>query len=575
MIRRKIVRTLVICIAAFAMVFSTLSFTNDKRNFEVIKNLDIFYSLFKELNNYYVDEINPEKLIRTAIDEMLKSLDPYTNYIPEEDMDDFKFMTTGEYGGIGAIISRSDTCYIMVREIYKGMPADKIGLRPGDYFVEINGKSVKDFKVDQVSNQLRGKPGEEVKLTIWRPGQPKFFGTVAKREKIQINPVSYYGMVDATTGYISLSNFTQDCSSEVKKAFLELKQKRGAKKMILDLRGNPGGLLDEAIRTVNMFVPRGSEVLSTKGKIKSYDKVYRATREPVDTEMPLVVLISRGSASASEIVAGALQDLDRAVIIGQRSFGKGLVQSTRELDYKSALKMTTAKYYIPSGRCIQALDYSHRDKDGAVGYVPDSLIHEFKTKVGRTVFDGGGVSPDIKIDLDKYSNITASLVSNDVIFRYAVDYRIRHASIADADNFKITDADYDDFCNFVANQKSFTYKNQSSEALKKLVTAAKADKYYDDNKADFDRLEKSLEPKLEKDLATSKEDIVEFIEDEILTSYYYRGGSSAHALKSDKNVECAIATLNDMDKYRGLLNGSVPSHAGDKRISNEKNTDSK
>lgn len=575
MIKNKIKCTIVTSAIATIITLGILGFSNDKRNFEIIKNLDIFYSLFKELNTYYVDDVEPEKLIRTAIDEMLKSLDPYTNYIPEEDMDDFKFMTTGEYGGVGAVISQSDTCYIMVREIYKNMPADKIGLLPGDMFIEVNGKNAKGFKVSEVSDQLRGKPGEDVKIKIWRPGQSKYIDKVAKREKIQINPVPYYGMLNKEVGYIALSNFTQDCSKEIQNAFIDLKNNKKANKIVLDLRGNPGGLLDEAIKTVNLFVPKGCEVLKTKGKIKTNEKTYRTTREPIDTIMPLIVLISRGSASASEIVAGALQDLDRAVIIGQRSFGKGLVQSTREIDYDNALKLTTAKYYIPSGRCIQALDYSHRDKDGAVGYVPDSLIHEFKTQCGRTVFDGGGVSPDIKIENEKLSNIALSLVANDVIFRYVVDYRIKHATIAAADKFSLSDSEYDDFCQFVSNTKSFTYKNQSSEALKKLITAAKNDKYYDDNKAEFDKIEKLLEPQLQKDLNTSRNDIKKLIEDEMLTSYYYQNGAYAHSIKYDKCIECAINTFNEISKYQGLLNGSVPSHAGDKRISNEKNVDNK
>lgn len=575
MIKNNIKRIAIVSAIIATLSIGLLSFSNDKRNFEIIKNLDIFYSLFKELNNYYVDDIEPDKLVKTAIDEMLKSLDPYTNYIPEEDMDDFKFMTTGEYGGVGALISRSDTNYIMVREIYQGMPADKSGLLPGDYFVEINGIDAKGFKVNEVSEKLRGKPGETVKAKIWRPGNEKHFDVNIVREKIQINPVQYYGMVDKEIGYISLSSFTQDCSAEVRKAFEDLKKNKGAKKIILDLRGNPGGLLDEALKIVNMFVPRGSEELSTKGKIKMYDKTYKATHEPLDTITPLVVLISRGSASASEIVSGALQDLDRAVIIGQRSFGKGLVQSTRELDYNSALKLTTAKYYIPSGRCIQALDYSHRDKDGAVGYVPDSLISEFKTKGGRTVFDGGGVSPDIKVNPDKISNITIALVSSDILFHYAVEYRLKHPTIAPAETFAITDNDYADFCKYISESKTFTYKNRSTEQLKKLIEAAKADKYYDDNKAEFDNIEKILEPKLDKDLASSRADIQDFIETEILTSYYYRGGATVHALKTDKDVECAIQTLNDMKRYNGLLNGSVPSHAGDKRMSNEKDSDNK
>ncbi len=551
-----------------AICIGLTGYTSDKRSFEIVKNLDIFYSVFKELNVHFVDEPEPEKLIRTAIDEMLKTLDPYTVYIPEEDMEDFRFMTTGEYGGVGAIISVSDTCYIMVRELYKDCPADQIGLQPGDYIVEIDGKSVKGFKTSEVSDLLRGTPETDVHIKILRPGNPKAFERVAKRRKIQVNPVSYYGMLDATTGFISLSNFTQNCSVEVENAFKELKE-MGAQKMILDLRSNPGGLLNEAISIVNLFVPQGSTVLKTKGRASFMDKRYNAPRQPIDTVMPLAVLINRSSASASEIVAGALQDLDRAVIIGQRSFGKGLVQSTREVEYGGSLKLTSAKYYIPSGRCIQALDYSHRDKDGAVGHIPDSLISEFRTKIGRIVYDGGGVSPDIYIENERYSNIAMALVSSDVIFHYAVKYRIAHPTIDKAETFRLTDADYADFCSYVENYPKFTYRNKSSDALEKLVSAAKADKYYDGNVEIFDSLRDVLQPVLSKDLELSKASITKLIEDEILTSFYYSRGQIPHALKDDRSSLTAIEVLSDEGKYRGLLDGTVPSHAGDKREVNK------
>lgn len=568
----KIKKTL--CIAGSVVLIgavSTLfySFKGDKRNFEIIKNLDIFYSVFKELNAYYVDETDPKKLVRKAIDEMLASLDPYTNYIPEEEMDDFRFMTTGEYGGVGSIISLSDTCYVMFREIYEGKPADRAGLRNGDYIVEINGKDAKNMKVNDVSDNLRGEAGTEAKVKVWRMGEKKLIEKSIKREKVQINPVSFYGMLDAQTGYIDFNNFTQDCSKEIVKALNELK-KQGAKKLILDLRDNPGGLLDEAIKIVNLFVPKGSEVLSTRGKISMYDKTYKAPSAPIDTEIPIAVLISRRSASAAEIVAGALQDLDRAVIIGQRSFGKGLVQSTREIEYNGGLKLTTAKYYIPSGRCIQAIDYSHRDKDGAVGFVADSLISEFKTKGGRKVFDGGGVSPDIHVTLPEISNIIYALVANDLIFRYAVRYRMQHTSIAAPENFKLSDSDYADFCNFVSSQPKFTYKSESNEELKKLISAAKRDKYYDDNKGLFDQMQTSLAPNLQKDLASARTDVQILLENEILTSYYYQRGAAKHAVQNDPEIKKALETIENEPTYTGLLNGTVASHAGDKRGSIEK-----
>lgn len=565
---RMAVVTATVMIAVGALLTAA---TNDKRNFEIIKNLDIFYSVFREINSYYVDEPEPGKLIRTAIDEMLASLDPYTNYIPEEDMEDFRFMTTGEYGGVGAVISKSDSCYIMVRELYKDFPADKIGLIPGDYLVEVAGKDVKDYKVSDVSDLLRGEPGTEVKIKILRPETNQTLEMTAKRQKIQINPVSYYGMIDNEIGYITLSSFTQDCSKEVEKAFVDLRDNHGARKMVIDLRGNPGGLMDEAIKMVNLFVPRGSTVMSTKGRVSIYGKKYLAPREPVDTIMPLAVLINRGSASASEIVAGALQDLDRAVILGRRSYGKGLVQGTREIEYKGALKLTTAKYYIPSGRCVQALDYSHRDTTGAVGYVPDSLISEFQTKGGRKVYDGGGVSPDIHIDGDTYSNISMALVAHDLVFRYAVKYRGKHAEAPDAVNFRLTDAEYDEFCQFVAEAKGFTYKTRSNEQLKKLVAVAKVDSYYDDNQQLFEQLDNVLQPNLQKDLRTERRQIQELLEEEILVSYHYANGATPYSFSHDEEIIKAVETLRDDAKYNGLLDGTVPSHAGDKRKANQQN----
>lgn len=563
-IRTKI---MVFC-GAVVVAFSVYAFSNPKQDFEIVKQFKIFSDIISEINDYYVDEPDIKKMVDAGINSMLASLDPYTNYIREEDMDDFKFMTTGEYGGVGSIISASDTCYIMTREIYKGMPADKAGFIPGDYIIEINGKDGRNMKVSDVSNELRGVPGTSANVKVWRRATDEILTLTPIREKIQINPVVYYGMVDAQTGYIALTSFTEDCADEVGKAFSDLTINKHAKRMILDLRGNPGGLLDEALKIVNMFVPTGSVLLSTKGRLSSYDKVFRAHRKPIDTEIPLTVLISRSSASASEIVAGALQDLDRAVIIGQRSFGKGLVQSTREISYNNGLKLTTAKYHTPSGRCIQALDYSNRNKDGAVGYVPDSLISEFKTKGGRTVYDGGGVSPDIMIKEDDISNVTYSLIVNDVIFRYAVDYRAKHKRIASPEVFELSDREYEDFCKFVEEQDDFTYKSLTNETFKKLVKVAEKDNYYADNKELFNEMEKRLKPNLKKDLTASRKEIQILVENEILTSYYYENGSYPHALKSDKSVICAKELLADKARYEGMLDGSVESHAGDKRMVN-------
>ncbi|MDP2114627.1 MAG: S41 family peptidase, partial [Bacteroidota bacterium] len=386
--RTKKAGIVIVGILVFAISF--YSFKQDDKNFQIAKNLDIYYTLFRELNLFYVDDVNPNKLVKTSIDKMLESLDPYTNFISEDDVEDFRFMTTGEYAGIGALISKQKG-KIVIAEPYEGFPAQKSGLKAGDILLEVAGKSTENLSTEDVSSLLKGPAGKSVLVKIERYGQKKPMDIEVVREKIQIDPVPYYGMLDKETGYIRLSNFTVDCTERVKIAFIELKEKHGAKSLVLDLRSNPGGLLMEAVRISNLFIPKGQEIVSTKGKVKQWDKVYKATENPLDTVMPIAVLVNRGSASASEIVAGAIQDLDRGMIIGTRTFGKGLVQTTRDLSYNAKLKITTAKYYIPSGRCIQALDYSHRNEDGSVGEIPDSLITKYTTKKGRIVFDGGGV----------------------------------------------------------------------------------------------------------------------------------------------------------------------------------------
>ncbi len=553
--------SLIVLIISFGLV----GFNNDDdRNFSIVKNLDIFYTLFRELNSYYVDDTNPEKLIKTGIDNMLESLDPYTTYIPEDDMEDFKFMTTGEYGGMGSLISKSGD-YIVIAEPYEGFPAQKAGLKAGDKLIEVNEVNVVGKKSSEVSELLKGAPNTPLKLKIERPGVDKHLTIELIRQKISINPVPYYGIVSDDIGIIILNNFTHNCAKEVEKALIDLKENQNAKSIILDLRGNPGGLLDEAVKIVNLFVKKGSEVVSTKGKVKQWDKVYRATSEPVDTVIPLTVLISRGSASASEIVAGSLQDLDRAVLIGQRSFGKGLVQTTRNLSYNSKLKVTTAKYYIPSGRCIQAVDYSHRNEDGSVGLVPDSLITEFKTDGGRSVYDGGGVSPDVKVDIEKYGNISFALVTQNMLFNYATEFAIKHDDIPAATEFEITDEIYDDFKKFVAAKKDFKYESATQEALKKLIDTAKKEDYYEKSKEEFDDLEQMLALDVQKDLGIFRKEISKLLGSEIVKRYHYQKGAIKFSLKEDKELKEAVDLLNDESKYSGLLNGTVLSHAGDKR----------
>lgn len=541
--------------------------TGDRRNFELVKNLDIFYTLFRELNSYYVDEINPEKLIKTGIDAMLESLDPYTSFIPESEMDDFRFMTTGEYAGIGALITKRGR-YVVISEPYEGFPAQEAGLKAGDRILEIDGKDMKDQETSFVSERLKGPAGTQINVLVKRPGIDKELTIFINRRMIQINPVPYYGMVNGETGLIILNNFTQECAREVEKAFHNLKNNQGMKSLILDLRGNPGGLMDEAVKIANLFLPRGSEVVSTRGKVSQWDKTYRAPREPIDTVMPLAVLINRGSASASEIVAGAIQDHDRGLVIGQRSFGKGLVQTTRSLAYNTSLKVTTAKYYIPSGRCIQAVDYSNRNEDGSVGLIPDSLMKAFKTKGGRTVFDGGGISPDITITPERFANITFALMAQQTIFDFSTEFAAKTPTIAKPEKFQITDDIYNAFKEYVSNLEDFRYESQSQEQFRKLKSVAQREEYYKLAEETFKELEVLLTPNATRDLEIFREEVSELLSMELLRRYYFQRGAIIFNIGRDKEIKEASNVLANKSEYRDMLNGTVLTHAGDKRMSN-------
>lgn len=545
------------------ITFVFVSASNDQRNFEIVKNLDVFYTLFRELNSSYVDETEPEKLIKTSIDAMLESLDPYTTYIPESEMDDFRFMTTGEYAGIGALITKRNH-YVVVSEPYEGFPAQQSGLKAGDRILEINGESMYDKETSYVSERLKGPASTELKVKIERPGTKNPLDILITRRVIQINPVPYYGMLDNQTGIIILNSFTQDCSREVEKAFTELKNKNMTG-LVFDLRGNPGGLMDEAVKIANLFLPRGSEVVSTRGKVSQWEKTFRAPREPIDTEMPITVLINRGSASASEIVAGALQDHDRAVIIGQRSYGKGLVQTTRNLAYNAKLKVTTAKYYIPSGRCIQAVDYSHRNEDGSVGLIPDSLMKEFKTKSGRPVFDGGGISPDITVESEKYSNISIALVTQQIIFDYATEFSVANPTIDKPESFVLSDANYDEFKTYVDSLKEFQYHTESQDLLAKLKSASKREGYFDNTEKSLAELEKHIAPNISRDMELFKAEISDLLSLELMRRYYYQKGAILHNINSDTDVKKAVETLSNKEAYHGMLQGTILTHAGDKR----------
>jgi len=532
-------------------ILGLFSFKTTSTNyFEISKNLDIFATLFREVNTYYVDDVDAGKLIKKAIDEMLESLDPYTNYISEAEAEDFRFQMTGQYGGIGSMVGTKNN-QVVITEPYEGFPAQKADLRAGDIILEIEGKSTQNKTTTDISKMLKGQPGTQVKLLIQREGE----GTLTKtltREEIQLKNVPYVGMINENTGYIRLASFTQNAGKEVRDAMIELKKNTNLKSVILDVRGNPGGLLHESINIVNVFVPQGVEVVSTKGKVKEWDKSYKSLNQPVDAELPMVVLTNRGSASASEIVSGSIQDLDRGVVIGQKTYGKGLVQSTRPLTYNAQLKVTTAKYYTPSGRCIQALDYSHRNADGSVGSVPDSLKKEFKTKSGRKVFDGGGVDPDLVNKQADYSKITESLIINQLIFDYATKNRNRHASIAPAKDFKLTDVDFTDFKTFLSDKK-YDYQTASEKALEDFKKKAEDEKYFEAVQSQYQQLKQNLTRDKQADLEKNKSEIIELLESEIAKRYYFQKAEFEMAAKHDEDVKLAIKLLNDLPRYNSIL----------------------
>lgn len=533
--------------------FSLFSFSFVTDYFEISKNLDVFASAFREVNMYYVDETKPGDLMKTGIDAMLNSLDPYTNYIPESDIEDYRFMTTGQYGGIGATVGKHGD-YVFITEPYENFPAFKADLRAGDKLVEIDGKSLKGKAVDDVSKLLKGQPGTELTILIEREGEKELLTKKLKREEIKINAVPYYGMLPNDIGYISLNQFTESASREVKDALEELK-KNNLKGLVFDLRGNPGGLLNEAVNICNLFIDKGQEVVFTRGKAKEWDKSYRALNSPVDKDIPVTLIVNSGSASASEIVSGTFQDLDRGVIIGQRTYGKGLVQATRQLSYNSKLKVTTAKYYIPSGRCIQAINYSNRNEDGSVGKFPDSLSQVFKTQNGRIVRDGGGVDPDLKTDLRSFSKIARSISSKNYIFDYATRYRYINASIAPAAEFKLTDAEYDDFMNFISD-KEYDYITRSEQLTKELKEIANEEKYLEVATLEYEALRNKIQHDKKSDLIKFKDEIKDLLEAEIVARYYYQKGRIQSNLAKDKDVKKAIEVMNDNSTYTAILKGN-------------------
>ena len=519
--------------------------------FEISKNLEIYVDLFKELNAYYVDDINPAELIQLSIKSMLKSLDPYTVFFPESDYEDFRFLTTGNYGGIGAKIGKKGD-YVVITEPYEGFPAHKYGLIAGDQLSLIGDKSAKGMTTAEVSNLLKGQPGTEIDVTVKRPGQEEELVLHLKREKIQIENVAFAGMLDKNIGYINLTGFKQNAADDVKKALEKLQSENDVQSLVLDLRSNPGGLLIESVKIVGLFVDKGEMVVSTRGKVESWNKEYRTMANPIALDLPLVVLTNGGSASASEIVSGALQDLDRAIIIGERTLGKGLVQTTRSLNYNSQLKVTTSKYYIPSGRCIQEIDYSHKNDAGVAIKVADSLISEFKTKNGRIVFDGKGVLPDIVTQSDKQRVIMYNIIADYLAFDFATDYYLKHPEIASADEFRLSESDYTSFVDFVAS-KNLTYKNPSEKALENFKTKAEKDDYFDAIEDDYKQMLETIEEQKRNEILKYKGEISKYLENEIVSRYYFQKGRRQASLARDNEVEEALKVLSNLDNYNKIL----------------------
>ena len=536
-----------------ALALSAIAATRSNKA-EITRNLDIFNSLYKELQTNYVDSIDAEKSINTAIAAMLNDIDPYTEYFPASQQEDITMMTSGEYAGIGSVILEKPGKGVFISEPYEGSPAQKAGLRPGDHIIMVDNDTVTTWHSSQVSGKLKGQAGTQVKVRVNRPYAADSILTFdITREKIQLPAVPYYGVVRDNIGYINLTSFTDKAATDVRNALIELKKDPRVKSIVLDLRGNRGGLLEAAVKIVGLFVPKNTEVLRTRGKGLLNEKVYKTTSAPVDTQIPLAVFIDGGSASSSEITAGALQDLDRAVIIGNRSFGKGLVQSTRPLPYDGVLKVTIAKYYIPSGRLIQAIDYSHRNPDGSGARIPDSLTNVFKTVHGREVRDGGGITPDIDIDYGEANRLTYNIVSDNWAFDYATRYAAQHPEIAPAEEWQITDSIFDDFKQFIDPEK-FNYDKVCEQMLESLKKAAEIEGYMNDStRKEFTVLEGLLKHNLGHDLDNNRKDIEEILASEIIRRYYYQKGQVIEALKRDATLDSAVVVLNDKARYKQIL----------------------
>ncbi len=546
--RRIFQKVLVISALAISATVGIFAVSVKDNFFEISKNLEIFATLYRELNIFYVDETQPGELMKTGIDAMLQSLDPYTNYITESDIEDFRFMTTGQYGGIGSLI-RSVDGDIYISEPYEGSPAQESGLKAGDKILRIDGREVRGKDQEEISKMLKGQSGTSLKVEYDRNGQ--ISEVPITRRDIKIPDVPYFGIIEGDVGYIKLTSFTNTASKEVRDAFIKLRDEQGMKKLVFDLRGNGGGLLREAVNIVNLFVPKGQEVVRTKGKIPEWDQTYLTVNEPLDSEIPLIILVDQSSASASEIVAGTIQDLDRGVVVGNRTFGKGLVQQTRDLQYNNKLKITVAKYYIPSGRCIQKLDYSHKVGDNAEA-IPDSLLKVFSTRNGRKVIDGRGIDPDLEIDQREFPHVLGSLLEENLFFKYANQYYLDHQNIVAANQFALTEQEYKNFVDWLSGQ-NYTYTTDTEMVLKELSETAEREKYYQLANEEFDALVKKLKSKKNEDLWLFKEDIQMVLEDEIVSRYFFQKGRIEASFRTDESVASALDLILNQDGYYAIF----------------------
>ena len=540
---KSIIITIVLCGAMLVP-------TKAQNDFEIAKNVDIFITVMRELNAKYADEITPGDLTETAINAMLESLDPYTVYYPENKIEDVKMMTAGQYGGIGALIQQRDK-QVIISELYEGWPAQKSGLLAGDVILKIDGKSTEGKNSSDVSAILKGQPGSTLAVEVFRPTQNKKLSFNIKREEVKLPNLPYYGMLDSEIGYIKLDQFTENAGKEVKDAFLDLK-KQGMTKLVFDLRNNGGGLLQEAVKIMNIFVDQGTVIVTTKGKIKEQNNTFRTPVAVTDKDIPVVVLVNENSASASEIVSGSFQDLDRGVIVGKKTFGKGLVQNVVPLSYNSTMKITVSKYYIPSGRCVQNIDYFGKDSTHRPVHIPDSLAVAFKTKNGRTVYDKGGVEPDVTTPDVEASNVLVSLVLNNLIFDFANQYHADHSEIPPAAEFKVDDNLYNEFVNFLKN-KDYQYKTETEYVLEDMKEAAEADKYWEQIESLCNAISEKIKQEKAADLQTYKKEIAEYLASEIAVRYYYQKGRICSQLSIDPDIATAKEILNDNARYRTIL----------------------